>query len=122
MPDGVGKVRKLRVYSSPARLLKLDQRKREARLMRETKAALLAHVGGSPSATQAVLIDRAVMLTLQLALMDAKQAAGTMTQHDGRQYLAWCNTLTRLMRQMGLDAAPAKVPTLADYLASKAPQ
>ena len=36
----------------PVALAKLDQRTKEARLMRETRAALVAHVGGKPSAVQ----------------------------------------------------------------------
>ena len=122
MPEAAGKARKVRVYSTPAMLQNLDQRTREARLMRETKAALIAHVGGEPSATQKVLIERAVRLTLQLAMMDAKQAGFALTEHDGRQYLAWTNTLTRLMRQLGLVGAPARVPTLPEYLANRAAQ
>jgi hypothetical protein len=120
VPDGVGKVRKVRVYTKPATLLKLDQRTREARLMRETRADLVKHVGGQPSATQRALIDRAVRLTLQLHLMDAKQADAPLTEHDGRTYLAWCNTLTRLMRQLGLEGAKASRPSLRDYLDGKA--
>jgi hypothetical protein len=36
----------------PVALAKLDQRTKEARLMRETRAALVAHVGGKPSAVR----------------------------------------------------------------------
>jgi len=157
VPEAAGKARKVRVYSTPAMLQNLDQRTREARLMRETEAALIAHVGGKPSATQKVLIERAVRLTLQLAMMDAKQAGSkqsfttwptegcpnpplkalghgvparwsnnrnllSLTEHDGRQYLAWTNTLTRLIRQLGLAGAPARVPTLPEYLATRAAQ
>jgi len=122
VPEAAGKARKVRVYSTPAMLQNLDQRTREARLMRETEAALIAHVGGKPSATQKVLIERAVRLTLQLAMMDAKQAGSSLTEHDGRQYLAWTNTITRLMRQLGLAGAPARVPTLPEYLANRAAQ
>jgi hypothetical protein len=47
----------------PVALAKLDQRTKEARLMRETRAELVAHVGGKPSAVQAAMIERACQLT-----------------------------------------------------------
>ena len=106
-------------YSLPGALAKLDGRTREARLMREARAELVAHVGGTPSATQRVLIERAANLTLQIAMLDAKHAAGGMTEHDGRQYLAWVNTLTRLMRQLGMNGAAPRVPTLAEHIAER---
>ena len=59
-PSGVGP------YSKPATLAKLDGRTREARLMRDTRAALTRHVGGSPSATQRMLVERAATLSLHV--------------------------------------------------------
>jgi hypothetical protein len=47
------------------------------------------------------------------------KAGGSMTEHDANQYLAWTNTLTRLMRQMGLKAADEPGETIADYLAKR---
>ena len=96
--------------------------------MRERRKELVAHVGGQPSATQRVMIERAVQLTLQIALLDAKAAevdaetrrpAG-MTEHDSRTYLAWTNSLTRLMRQLGMQGAADRPATLKDHLASRA--
>jgi hypothetical protein len=56
----------------PVALAKLDQRTKEARLMRETRAELAAHVGGKPSAVQAAMIERACQLTLRIVAMDRK--------------------------------------------------
>ena len=121
MPDGTGKVRKVRVYSRPATLLNIDQRTREARMMRETRAELVAHVGGKPSATQRVLIERAAQLTLQIGMLDAKQAdGGALTEHDARTYLAWTNTLTRLMRQLGMKGTAERQRSLAEHIAGQA--
>ena len=120
MPDAAGKVRKVRVYSQPAMLANLDQRTREARMMRETRAALTAHVGGKPSATQKVLIERAVMLTLRLAMLDAKTPTEGMSERDSRQYLAWNNSLVRLTKQIGITGCAEKPRTLAEHVASKA--
>ena len=109
-------------YNRPAALGKLDQRTKEARLMREAHAELVAHVGGNPSATQSALIDQAVQIKLRLAVMDRKFAEShAQTDHDSRQYLAWANSFTRLLRQLGLKGAPERAPDLASYLASRAP-
>jgi hypothetical protein len=106
-------------YSRPSVLSKLDQRTREARLVRETRADLLAHLGGNASATQRALIDQAVSLKLHIALMDRKasETGGIMSERDGRQYLAWANALSRLLRQLGMKGAPERPRTLADIRA-----
>jgi hypothetical protein len=109
-------------YSRPAALAKLDQRTREARIMREARAELTAHVGGTPTATQKALIDRAAMLTLHLARMDAKAIeSGELSGHASRQYLAWSNTLTRTLARLGLEGAPAPRMSLMERLRQQAP-
>jgi hypothetical protein len=105
-------------YSRPHTLAKMDQRTKEARLMRETRAELTAHVGGKPSATQRALIEQAVQLRLRIATMDRRFATSIeMTQHDSRTYLAWSNSYSRLLRQLGLKATAERPPTLAEILA-----
>ena len=92
-------------YSHPLALSKRDGRTREARLMRDTRAALTAHVGGNPSVTQRLLIDRAVQLTIRVATMDRKFAeTEVQTEHDSRTYLAWTGSLSRILRDLGLQA------------------
>jgi hypothetical protein len=103
-------------YSRPYRLAKIDGRTKIAKLMRETRAALVAHVGGEPSATQRALIERVVRLTVKCSLIDAKIAAGTDTDYDSKSYLAWSNALRRALRDLGLQSAEAKQPSLADVL------
>lgn len=109
-------------YSRPLALAKLDCRTREATLLRQTREALIAHVGGAPSATQIALIERCAMLRLHLQLLDEKtlKAGGAMTEHDAKTYLAWTGAYTRLMRQLGLTAQAGKAPSLSDYLAEAA--
>ena len=97
----------------------MDGRTRESRLLRDIRKDLIAHCGGSPSTTQRVLIDRAAQLTLQVALMDEKQATAGLTERDGTQYLAWTNTLTRLMRQLGLKGIAQRAPTLPEIHAAR---
>jgi hypothetical protein len=103
-------------------LTKPDLRTREGRLVRDTRNALTQHVGGKPSVTERALIERAVRLTLQVALLDRKasEAGGLMTDHDSRTYLAWSNSLTRTLKQLGMKGAAQQAPTLTDYLASRA--
>jgi hypothetical protein len=90
-------------YSRPNALAKIDGRTQEARLMRQTREALVQHLGGKPSATAKLLIERAVNLQLRIATMDRKFAeTGEMTEHDTRTYLAWTGSLSRLCRDLGL--------------------
>jgi hypothetical protein len=105
----------------PLALAKLDQRTREARLLRETVRDLTRHVGGHPSATQRALIERAAWLGLHVAQLDAKAVVnGDMTDHSARQYLAWSNSLTRTLRQLGLKGPAERALTLAEVIAAPA--
>ncbi len=94
-------------------------RSKEGLLLRKVRAELTAHVG-TPSATQRIMIERAAVLSLQIAMLDAKHAAGGLTSHDQREYLAWTNALTRLMRHLGQKGAAERAPTLRDHLAARA--
>ena len=114
-------IRPLGPYSRPTVLAKRDQRTREARLLREARAELTAHVGGNPSATQRALIDQAAQLRLRLACMDRKFAeSGTFTEHDSRTYLAWSNSYTRTLLRLGVTGAAERPLSLADALAAAA--
>jgi hypothetical protein len=107
-------------YSRPATLSRIDGRSREARFRRDLRAQLVQHVGGAPSATQAALIELAVDTSLQIELMKRRRdEAGALTPHDHHVFLAWLNTLSRTMRQLGLKGAAEHSPSLADYLKSK---
>jgi hypothetical protein len=106
-------------HCAPHILAKVDGRTREARLMRETRAELTAHVGGKPSATQRALIEQLVQLRLRIATMDRRFAeTGETTAHDSRTYLAWANSYSRLLRQLGLKGAAERPPTLAEVIAA----
>lgn len=102
-------------YSRPVRVAGVTTRTAEGRLIRDVRRDLIEHIGGAPSPAQRLLIERAVMLTVQLARMDGKSLKeGAMSEHASREYLAWSNTLTRLLRQLGLKGAPPKARTLED--------
>ena len=94
---------------------------REGRLFLAIRAELVGHVGGKPSATERALIDRLAWLQVHLARMDARMMeTGEMSEHTGKQYLAWANSVARMLGQLGLEAAPIPQPTLAEHLRARA--
>jgi hypothetical protein len=81
--------------------------------MRWTRGALIAHVGGKPSVVERTLIERAVQLQIRISMMDRDFAAGCVqTEHDSRTYLAWSNSFTRTLRELGLKGAAERSPNL----------
>lgn len=95
----------------------------EGKRLREFHAGLIAHVGGSPSFTQLVLIDRCTMLQQHLTAFDRRAAAeGGLGDLAGRQYLAWQNTLTRTLVQLGLQASERKADPFELIAAMTAPR
>ena len=117
---GLGKpLRRLSPYSRLHRFGDLDGRTYEARLFGFFRDELTEHCGGAPNTVERALIERAAWLRLRLALLDTKVASGGFTETDSHVYLAWANTLSRLLSK--LPAAPAsKALTLREYLSSKA--
>ncbi len=108
-------------YSRPLALAKLDGRTREAALMRRVRAELTAHVGGSPTFPQRLLIERCAVLSLRLAKIDEAILAGDqLTLHDNQHAIAWHNALRRSLDALGLEpaASPPEDPMgrLNDYL------
>jgi hypothetical protein len=114
------KARDIGAYCRPLTLAKLDGRTREAGLMRRVRAELTAHCGGAPSFPQRALIERAAVLALRIAQIEAKMLAGeVLTLHDNNHAIAWHNAYRRTLAAIGLDAAPAKPAgrTMADLRA-----
>lgn len=113
-------MKRLGPYSRPPALAALDMRSREGLLLRRVRAELTAHVG-NPSATQRIMIERAAVLSLQIAMLDAKHSSGPgLTPHDQREYLAWVNSLTRLMRQLGQKGVAERALTPREVLSQRA--
>src|SRR5205823_2217501 len=109
-------------YSRPHMLAKLDGRTREAALLRSVREELTAYVGGRPNPLQRALIERAAVLSLRVAQIDAKILGGEeLGRHDNNQALAWNNALRRTLVELGvnqLEAAPAaSASSLADVMA-----
>ena len=85
-----------------------DGRSADARLMRRTRAELIRHVGGKPTATQAAIVDQIAWLTLYVTRMNrqALETGGVHSDHAAKQFLAYQNSLTRALARLGLDAVP----------------
>ena len=114
---------KIGPHSRPDKLQIVDGRLAEAKLMARVRAELTQHLGGKPSATQRILIDRAAAPSLRIHLMDRESArSGGMSERNGRQYLAWSNSLTRVLNQIGLKSAAERPPSLQEYIAGRAAQ
>lgn len=97
-------------HSRPHSLAKLDGRRKEAWLMRRVREELTEHVGGHPTITQRLLIERAAVLILRLAKIDQKIVDDRpFTLIDNNSTIAWQNALTRCLVALGVhqDAARA---------------
>jgi hypothetical protein len=80
-----------------------------ARFLTAVRKQLTAHVGGNPNFVQRQLIERGARLTLYVEMLDARSLkAGSMSDHDQKQYLAWSNSLVRVLRDLGIEAAAAR--------------
>ena len=102
-------------------LARMDGRTKTARLIRDLRAELTQHVGGRPSATQRILIERIAMLATHLARMDAEALdAGGMSDHARKQYLAWDGSLRRAAAALGLQGIAQRVVPITEELANEA--
>ncbi len=121
MASEARKNRKLGPHSRPGVLALIDGRRAEARLMQSVRDDLSRHLGGAPTVPQKMIIDRCAALTLRLHLMDrAAGQDGAMSEKNAREYLCWNNSLTRLLRELGMQPAKAKVANLREHLAARA--
>lgn len=90
------------------------------RFFRDRRRALLEHLGGHASRTQATLLERVIRLEWQLLRLDARLDAGEdLSAHAMRWQLAAENRIRLDLRELGMRAAPAPVPTLEAYMAKK---
>jgi hypothetical protein len=69
-------------------IVRVDGRTREGRLLKQTRQALLDHIGAGATAVQQPMIERIAQLELRCALLDAKQLAGKFIEYNGKIYLA----------------------------------
>ena len=104
-------MQKLGPHSRSTSLARVDTRTREGRLLRDLRAELTAHVGGSPSVTQRLLIEQALELKLRIELMNQKTAGELPTLHDRNYYISWTHALTRTLAALGLEPAQPRKRT-----------
>lgn len=113
--------RKIGPYSGSLALAKIDGRRKESKLLERVRSELIQHVGGNPTATQRAMIDRAAWLSLHIALMDARaiEEGSALSERDSRQYLAWSNSLTRTLRELGIGNPATSKRKLDQILAER---
>ena len=78
--------------------------------MKGTRQMLAEHCGGHPNVVQQMLIERAAVLALRLALADIRVIEDRLVEFDNKQLIAWQNALTRTLVALGVhhpEAAPA---------------
>jgi hypothetical protein len=104
-------------FSRALRRGAIDNRSREGRFLSAARHRLIQHLGGDPSTTQLVLIDRIAWLMLHCLMLDQRIAAGgDWGENDRKCYLAFSNSLVRSLREIGLEAGAGREPTLAEVL------
>ena len=89
----------------------------EGRFLRAYEADLVEYLGGNVSIVQRALITRACRLALHLELMDRRSLVEgkPLTTHDHNHYVAWSNSLARLLLKIGVQAAAARAPNLVEF-------
>jgi len=102
--------------------IKPDRRTVVGREATKFRADLVRHCKDKPSVTERALIDLAVQLRLRVMMMDYRfLQQGEQSPNDAAIYLAWVNTLSRVVRALGLKASDArdrdaKTPSLAEII------
>src|SRR5215472_2944050 len=98
-------------------ILRVDGRTIHARLLRDVRKAVLAHIvrpGHDPTIAQRSMAERIAQLELRLAVFDQRFVDGKIpTDLDNREYLAATNSLRLAYQAVGFDKA---APKFADLL------
>lgn len=97
-------------------LTTLDKRTKAGRVLRQTIADLTGHVGGDPSAAEALLIQSAGVKATRLYLLSEKLLNGGEIGADSDHHaLAWLNSLRLDLQALGLEKRCKDVtPSIAD--------
>jgi hypothetical protein len=94
----------------------------KTRFARDRRRRLVAHLGGSISPVQAILVNRLIDLEWESARISSKRDRGEeLSAHGARAFMAMQNHIRLLGRELGLKSPAPKAPTLAEYLAAKKP-
>ena len=107
-------------YSAIERLLNVDGRTRIGKLLRDVRAALFEHVGGSPNPAQQLIIHQATIKTTRLVLLERRVLSDhSMEEGDKHQWLAWSNSLRRDLESLGIAGKRSGPPDLQTYIAER---
>lgn len=124
-PDAAGKKRgpykwkrrRVGAYASVGAFREIDGRTKAALFLKRTRDDLTAHVGGSPSATQRLLIERCTILLLRCHQLDERILAGEiLTDANNDKYIAYQNAARRCLVSLGLEKPEQPQPSLMDIL------
>ena len=89
-------------------------------MLRDVEASLVTHVGGNPSAAEAILIRAAALKVVRLNLLADKMMEGEEVAGDAHGVLAWSNGLRRDLEVLGLrPRARDAMEDLTSYLAGR---
>ncbi len=96
---------------------KLDGRSREVRFVAEVESALATALGGDPSVQERLLIRRAAVKSMRLALMESEllKRGSDVSETLGRDYLRWSRELREDLRLLGLERRAKPVIDLEEY-------
>src|SRR5689334_10993025 len=106
--------------NAPFPLMKRDRRRRESQLLEREYHQLVAQLGRTATPAQQALCERAAMLRVHLAQLDARAfAGGGIPEDELERYGVLTSTLMRVLSRLGLKGPEPKAPSLQEYLASK---
>ena len=95
---------------------KLDRRSRVAKAMDKAKIELTDAIGGDVSPQQAILIDKAVFLLYKTSVFESQMMNGSEIGQDVESYyLAWVNSLRRILEALGLKKAQKTLKDIFTY-------
>jgi hypothetical protein len=95
----------------------LSGRSWQAKYLKTVEAALIQHVGSSPSVAERLLISRLARISLRLTELDEKIAAGRGTDFDVKVCSGCDGALRNGLARLGFKGAEPKHRTLAEILA-----
>ncbi len=128
MPAGRPKGSKNRApvgpFSKDRKLTSLDSRTRAGRVLRQTRLDLTQHVGGHPTAAEALIIQSAAVKATRLFLLSDKLlSGGEIGESTDHNLLAWLNSMRLDLAALGLERRVKDItPTLSDVLRDHAAQ
>ncbi len=94
-------------------------RSKEGALYHDVVGQLRAHLGRPPTATETLLISRIAWVQVHLTKIDERAVReGALSPHAIREYLAWANSLARMLDRFGLQPPAPRKPTPEEALAA----